>query len=115
MFESNARIDPLLVSVVNKLNRSGLTTVFSCQGNHEYPDPPKIAYICFAPKVQIPNRIKSAVAEYGWELDKLHITQDTNNHCYAIYSVLSDFEFDADELRNRNDIFIEGWTKILSL
>ena len=112
MTELSAPIDPLLVPVVKKLNAAGLDTIYSCQGNHHTDRLPNIAYICFAPGVQLPPKIKGAVAEFGWQLDKFHRGNE-EEPCLAIYSVMSDFEFDASRLRECNDKFIEGWLKIL--
>lgn len=101
------QLDPLMVPLVKKLNTLGLVTRYSCQGNHDESDKPRIAYITFAPGVVLPHSVKEAISERDWQLD--HQDEDT----YSVYAVPSDFSYDALGLRNRNEGFIKGWWEII--
>lgn len=103
-------IDPLIAPIVNRLNVLGLTTTFSCQGNHDRDQAPQIAYICFQPGITLPGQMIEAFEEQNWQLDKFECGGSPE---YAVYSITSCFEYDEQRLTEKNQTFLEGWKSIL--
>lgn len=108
MIENVETIDTLIRPIVIGLNRIGLKTCFSCQGNHS--DNTSIAYISFSPGTTLPTEFIEKISAKNWQID---IDYDSGVPQYSVYSVRSCFVFDANKLQDRNTDFLEGWHDLL--
>ena len=108
-------VDPEMKDIVYGLNRIGLQTEFSCQGNHLGGNI-GIAYISFSEGVILPDSLIKFIKDQKWQID-LEITAPykSTGVVYSIHSVETDFPEDLKELKKKNSSFITGWRSYLRL
>ena len=99
--------------IVYGLNSLGLSTNFSCQGNHD-GGRIGIAYISFSEGVKLPSVLIDYIHTQNWQIEREY-TDPRNRRgvIYSIHSVDPDFPEDLVELEKRNSAFIDGWKDYL--
>ncbi|SMF65344.1 hypothetical protein [Pseudobacteriovorax antillogorgiicola] len=104
------KIDSEMLDIVKGLNSRGLSTQFSCQGNHENGQI-GIAYISFSDGVKLPSSLIRFIKDQNWQIDIDTTDSQGMRKVFvcSVYSIDAYFPKDLPRLKQRNIDFLNGW------